>query len=558
MITDVSIKNFRSFGVTEGSRPTKFSLSNLTIIVGDNSAGKSNILRALRFATDPSVAGMRRSDFFIRRAKDKVRKSGKIEIELSSTIKGKIYKIVCHGTGTDIKGYSKQFSINGRDFPLVTAHNAATQELLDELEPHRVFVAPTVRDVTYLNRAMDLVPLETRSTVAQSKKTLSEQLTKKLERICRQLGKTLGVASVSVTPALELEELFGIIRLDFAIEDGFPLPLGNIGQGHISKAILKLAELQGEERTICVEEPEIHVHPTGIKSLLETFRECTRAAGRQIIVTTHSPEVVNNTDFNCLLSVRKHTHRSIVRHIDPQAVGLVHSDARDIQETILRKRQRGELFLSKYVLLVEGEYDRLVLEALDRHSHIGFVENDVLIVDMGSKNEFAKYHKVLRALDRPYAVLVDTAGVFVPSGSTFRDGVVMDTLIRDKVIHPADWNDKKLKKYAHAKPAAQRSIMKRLSDTLATKGIVIISHGHKDISGAVNECIENAPPKDLRKAHELLRCRNTRPSEKQILNTLKKKVAAKSMEMIRVVSVLPEKRMGRITRAITSALGKLR
>ena len=99
MITDVSIKNFRSFGVTEGSRPTKFSLSNLTIIVGDNSAGKSNILRALRFATDPSVAGMRRSDFFIRRAKDKVRKSGKIEIELSSTIKGKIYKIVCHGGG---------------------------------------------------------------------------------------------------------------------------------------------------------------------------------------------------------------------------------------------------------------------------------------------------------------------------------------------------------------------------------------------------------------------------------------------------------------------------
>ena len=64
MITHVEIKDFRSFGVTPGSRPGSFDLKPFTVIVGDNSAGKSNIVRALLFATTPDIESVTRYDFF--------------------------------------------------------------------------------------------------------------------------------------------------------------------------------------------------------------------------------------------------------------------------------------------------------------------------------------------------------------------------------------------------------------------------------------------------------------------------------------------------------------
>lgn len=96
MIRKLIIKNYRSFGVTSGSKVHEIEFSPLTILVGDNSSGKSNLLRALKFATTPELGRLSRTDFFIRKGKDKERKAGKIEVSIEAEIDGHIHIIKGH------------------------------------------------------------------------------------------------------------------------------------------------------------------------------------------------------------------------------------------------------------------------------------------------------------------------------------------------------------------------------------------------------------------------------------------------------------------------------
>jgi DNA repair exonuclease SbcCD ATPase subunit len=108
MITKLTIKNYRSFGVNAGGLPQTIELKPLTFIVGDNSSGKSNILRALEFATTPSVAGMSRTDFFVAVSGDKERKAGEIRIVVESVIGETTTTIECVAKGGPTRRVSRK------------------------------------------------------------------------------------------------------------------------------------------------------------------------------------------------------------------------------------------------------------------------------------------------------------------------------------------------------------------------------------------------------------------------------------------------------------------
>jgi predicted ATPase len=563
MITHITISNYRSFVVTAGSRAHEFDLSPLTIIVGDNSAGKSNILRAISFATTPYVTKVKRTDFSIRIAKDKPRKAGRIEITLTSEIGGVLHTITCLAEGTDEKGYSKSFIIDGTTYPGVTDIAPPTTELLAALAPHEVFVTPTVRDIEYLNTAKELLPLATRSTIAAASKSLRDKLSDKLSHICQQLQEPLGVKGVMVSPLLNIEDLMGIVRLGFEVDDAIQLPIQNIGQGHISKGILKLAQLQGAHRTICIEEPEIHVHPTGIKSILKTFSEVTRNGDRQILVTTHSPEVINCVEFENLLSVRKVKQRSVVKAIDPQRIGVKGVDPEKVEHNILRKDQRGDLFLSKYVLLVEGEYDRLILELIDRDGRIGFLNKDIRIVEMGSLGEFPKYHHLLKELGRPFAALLDDGAIFdrhtdAAGNKTIVEGVVLKTLANDNVLPLHGSTTPQAAKYANSTPQSKRSQVKASWNDTSGKDIVLIAHGHHDISDFVKECWDLVSDPDERlAAYKALGGKNPMPTNIDIDGKVMAAIKKKGFDMLRVVAALPVARFERLSRPLNAAFCEL-
>ncbi|MEM3396220.1 MAG: AAA family ATPase [Thermoplasmata archaeon] len=101
-----------------------------------------------------------------------------------------------------------------------------------------------------------------------------------------------------------------------------PVNLVNDGFG-VNQLVYLLAKLHRPEiGTLLIEEPEVHLHPTVIRSLVRTLCSIIREEGKQIILTTHSEVFVTSllaavrrkeiapTDAKCYL-VRKEKHESV-------------------------------------------------------------------------------------------------------------------------------------------------------------------------------------------------------------------------------------------------------
>jgi len=557
MFKSISIKNYRSFGVSQGASSAKINLGPLTVIVGANSSGKSNIIRAIQYATDPSIESVARSDFFISISAGKERKSPIIEIEIDAEFNGVQHNLVCVTSGTSAKGFTKNFTINGSVYPNVTASSPPTQQLRAALEPFSIFVAPTLRDVDYLNSALGLLPVATRSMVLQSTNGLRDSLKKKLSDVCRELKLPLGVDGVTVDPAFTLESILQNVRLNFNVNDGVLLPISNLGQGHISQAILKVAQLRGGSSVTCIEEPEVHVHPSAIKGIVKALREAASAPGQQIIITTHSAEFINQLNFTELVSVRKHGQRSQIKQIAPTLVGYSSDDVAGMQHKIIRQDQRGVIFLSKKVLLVEGPYDRLVLDTLDRNGDIGLIDHDVMIADMGGKGQISSYHGILNSLDRPHSILIDK-DMFVEGavGQVPAGGPCVDALLSTGVMKVAP-SAADFAMLHSAKPSRIRTYIESISAETSKRGVSLVAHGHHDIYNSIVECISSSPLSLRIAAYKAMGGSHPAPTEAIVNPWLESKARSKKMPMVEVVNAFPVSVFKRIIVQIKRAIKEL-
>jgi len=86
------------------------------------------------------------------------------------------------------------------------------------------------------------------------------------------------------------------------------------------------AERRKSERNVpdviyAIEEPETSQHPDHQKKLIQAFIELANSDNSQIILTTHSPSVVKELDFNNLRLLEKEETVNI-RNIEPQALSF--------------------------------------------------------------------------------------------------------------------------------------------------------------------------------------------------------------------------------------------
>jgi len=73
---------------------------------------------------------------------------------------------------------------------------------------------------------------------------------------------------------------------------GFLCDLVNDGFGTNQLIFLLAKALRRDQRTICIEEPEIHLHPGAIIGLVETLVEIAKEYHRNFIISTHSEHFV--------------------------------------------------------------------------------------------------------------------------------------------------------------------------------------------------------------------------------------------------------------------------
>ncbi len=144
---------------------------------------------------------------------------------------------------------------------------------------------------------------------------------------------------------------------EITVDDGTPTLLARKGDGVQSLAALSLMRHSsesgalGRQLILAIEEPESHLHPSAIHQLRLVLAEI--AGKHQVIMTTHCPLFVDRASIKSNIIVYRN-----------KAVPA--KDVKQIRD-ILGVRASDNLQHAELILLVEGEEDKVALNALLNH-----------------------------------------------------------------------------------------------------------------------------------------------------------------------------------------------
>jgi predicted ATP-dependent endonuclease of OLD family len=217
--------------------------------------------------------------------------------------------------------------------------------------------------------------------------------------------------------------------------DNDRVELEGVGSGLQSLLDLTIhsTSLQPDDRhtILVVEEPEAFLHPTAQRTVARQLFETEE--NTSIIVTTHSPLIVDETNAGDVVVTKEHKFYEPDEDI---------SDRREEINTALMTGNGSEAMFSHSVLLVEGEGDRLFFETLRRRmaavDSTGHADR-IHVIAAGGKTQFSPWISLFKSYllsnERPIKHLVvpdADAGTEVLRAFNDADQSVPQ-VIRDKV-----------------------------------------------------------------------------------------------------------------------------
>jgi putative ATP-dependent endonuclease of OLD family len=152
-----------------------------------------------------------------------------------------------------------------------------------------------------------------------------------------------------------------------------------------------------------LEEPENHLSPYFLARIIRQVRSLTDAVGAQAIVTSHSPAVLSRVDPREVRYCRcdPRTRVSTVKKIK-MPIG-VEETAKFVRGAML---SYPELYFARFVLLVEGDSEQIVLPRLAEALNLLIDPAFVAIVPLGGRH-VQHFWRLLKHLGIPHATLLD-------------------------------------------------------------------------------------------------------------------------------------------------------
>ncbi|MEU3842119.1 AAA family ATPase [Streptomyces sp. NPDC028635] len=400
-IAGFAVQNYRSILKTP-----RIDLGDVTVVVGPNNEGKSNLLRALALGGQILARVMigrsgdllessrsRLTDFY--NWHDDYPKSLQRDHDGATVIDYWLTDEESHiegsrrsdyiGPGTPLTWVGElhvRVILQGRRGK-VEIHADGLPEKLDGLQMRRLFqrhleveyiaATRTADDATRVIR--DLVARDFQRVLRRAEyRDLTLRLTEALSRSLAPVSEALSTTMKSFLPEVESARiefspddfLNGIVdTLRVMVNDGVETDLQDKGHGMQSLAALSAARTPAratsrrreEGLVLVIEEPEAHLHPKAVHGLRQVVNDIAAAgwAGSQVIVSTHSP----------LLIDRFHISKNVIVHANEAHPAKTLSELREV----LGVRASDNLASANLVLVVEGENDSLALGALIAEHH---------------------------------------------------------------------------------------------------------------------------------------------------------------------------------------------
>jgi predicted ATP-dependent endonuclease of OLD family len=152
-----------------------------------------------------------------------------------------------------------------------------------------------------------------------------------------------------------------------------------------------------ENSVLVVDEPALHLHPIKIR-LLSKF---LRAIRRQVIIITHSPFFMDLKLFE-----NNESLIYIVKDKNDKISNIINKPA-NFKLKLKPYIFNPEIFFSKICLFVEGPSDEYAIKAIDDNLNNILEKNDILVVNVGGKNNVEPYMDLIENYNLPHIIMVD-------------------------------------------------------------------------------------------------------------------------------------------------------
>ncbi|MBU2359580.1 MAG: AAA family ATPase [Alphaproteobacteria bacterium] len=425
-ITYVKIENWRSIKLVE------FEPADITILVGSNNAGKTNILSAINFLLGerwPMPGNLEDSHFY---DGDRNR-----DIHISLYLDHQNYSKISFDTSRpqyclqafDQSGYQVRGFNNAMREEIAFAYVDAARNYERQFSLSKWTLFGQVLRSLHAGLKQDSSRLiDLRNQLKTAHELLKTEDYKIFEKELRDaFTAQLRTTKYDVKFEFQTIDETNLYRGLFPtlIEGKSPRSPTEVGSG--VRNLLVLALFQAFAKTfrgnavLGIEEPELYLHPHAQRSLMRQFDEIAEA-GNQIFVSSHSPLFLDVTRSNRIILVdRKEDDDgetcTQVRTSNPkhllemrQHLHPTRSFTQQSLQAFLRNVQKPEMaeaFFSRICVLVEGPSEAESLPIYAQFLGYPFDENGISVVSAGGKTALDTVQHVYHAHQIPTYLIFD-------------------------------------------------------------------------------------------------------------------------------------------------------
>jgi len=449
-LAELRVENFRMFG--EGAHALVVPLRpGLTALVGENDAGKTAVIDALRFAlgtTDQEWFRLEDSDFHRGETKREIRIVCKFEklcprdlrafveyltygefaedeppflyvnwmaVDTGTAPKGRPFRRVEARSGKN--GDGPQLAPEVREMlrstylrPLRDAESALSAGRGSRLSQvlHRTgevkasgvgYVTDVPTDPAKLNVLgigdFANALLEKQKGINETRGKINTHLIK-LSLHGDKLESSIKVSGATASEDSRLRQL--LEKLDLSVGAGsVPDAGGKLGLGSnnllfMACELLLMAQEDEGNKLLLIEEPEAHLHTQRQLRVMKYLQDQAAEKGVQIIVTTHSPNLASAIKLDNMVVIQKGHAFSLAQ----DETKLEPSDYRFLERFL--DVTKANLFFARCVMIVEGDAENILLPTLARLIGRDFTEYGVSIVNVGGVG-LRRYARIFQRRD---------------------------------------------------------------------------------------------------------------------------------------------------------------